>query len=362
MGISRSERVAILSVGIALITASTFWAPSAFADEWPTGDGHEPPLPPPAAIDLRTLEVPRFLSEAIRDEMMPPLERAWPDLARALTAPTEEQCVSVPLPESLITAPEPIFVAPAFSSDSSALRPEAAAQYALFSAPPSVSVSLPYLSAVKRALVAIREGGVSQQERDLVVLAADLWIRSVSASCGAALLIADSLGDFGVRAERGYDGYADVYCGTLLEPLAERPNSTPWASRAFLTLLDQGWVGACRDSFGENAYGNDQFMAVIEHGERFLMAYPESPIRQAVALRVALAHETAWSIHKWDDTYFSHESWNADAERRRAIELYDEVARKTNGRELRTAIEERLGKLRRDEDTGCRVYYLESGC
>jgi hypothetical protein len=342
-----------LSIGIALITAAPLWPPFSLADEPPTDrDGRELPPPPPRAIDLRTLEIPRFSQEAIRDEMMPSLQRAWPDLARALAAPPEEQCVAVPLPESLVTEPQPVLLSPAAPSDSNA-RPQAAAVWAMFSVVPPARLSLPYLAIVKKTLSEIRQREIPEVERDLVLLAADLWIRSVSANCGAEL-IADSLRDVGVRVERGYD--ADAYCGTLEEALARRADSTLWASRAFLILLDQGWVGACRSDFGENAYATDLFMAVIEHGERFLASHAESPIHDAVALRVALAHETAWSIDKWDSTYFLHESWNAEAERRRAIELYDEVARNTHVKDLRAAIDSRLRMLRRDQDTGCRVY------
>ena len=258
----------------------------------------------------------------------------------------------MPLPDSLIPEPEPIPV----RSERDDADSGVAMRYAIFSPSPPTRLSLPYLSVVRNALEDASRGDLTEEERDLVILAADLWVRSVSASEGAAAQIADSLRDLGARFEGPY------YCGTLLEPLAERPDSTPWASRAFVVLLEQGWLGACRFDFGEHAFGSDLFIAVIEHGERFLAAHPRSPIRDAVALRVALAHETSWSIDKWDSEYFFHESWDAGAERQRAIALYEGLVQETPDGALRKAIEDRLQMLRRNKDTGCRVYYLESGC
>jgi hypothetical protein len=319
-------------------------------------NGRELRQPPVAAIDLRTLESPPFSNEALRDELISTLARVRPDLARALAAPQAEQIVSVPLPESLVAEPEPIAALPNLGSETES---GAATAWALFSTAPATRLTLPHLSTIKAALTHAREGQLVQADGDLIIVAADHWIRSVSAVGGQG--VEDSLDDLGVRFE--HDSYYGLrYCGTLLEPLVKRPNSTPFARRAFIVLLDEGWLGACRDDFGDNALGNDLFMAVIEHGERFLAEYPDSPIRSAVALRAALAHETAWSIDKWDPTYFYHDAWNPEIERTRAIELYEVVMRETPPGELRTAVEERLDKLRRNQDTGCRVYYLESGC
>ena len=141
---------------------------------------------------------------------------------------------------------------------------------------------------------------------------------------------------------------------TLTRILAARPGPNRWADFAFLQLQKQGWEARCQ-LCGWSAWpGPDQFRPVIEHGERFLLARPDSPVWWDVALTVAQAHETAWSPSKTvpGDEYIEPADYLAEApdHRRRAIELYERILQRGSWLTTRAMVM-RLHRLKLDIDT-----------
>jgi hypothetical protein len=106
-----------------------------------------------------------------------------------------------------------------------------------------------------------------------------------------------------------------------LNDLAKNLDS-PWGRRSFLMMTRLGWSqGSCED-------GPDQFRQVINHGERFLRAYPESDVSNSVRLEVAHAYETWWNVSRQVEKSPGSKStrYKAGAEtaKQRAVQLYKE--------------------------------------
>lgn len=204
--------------------------------------------------------------------------------------------------------------------------------------------------------------GVSEADRDLVLLAADRWLRSRGTS-GTLVALGAPLGEswssFGFHSSS--DGNADVYCGSILEDLASRAGRNEWADLAYLLLLDQGWVTDCSGDFEGADFGNDLFAPVIKRGEAFLKARPRADLWPSIALRVALAHETVWSLAKSPDPFRDWTRVGAQHQRR-ALELYRKLIPQTKDVGFRRALERRVRNLEQGRDTKCRVYYLEGEC
>ena len=218
------------------------------------------------------------------------------------------------------------------------------------------------LAAVQRA----GGPGVSEADRDLVLLAADQWLRSRGASQEAASR-GRGLGEAWARL--GFHSYSAQgssweYCGSILDSLAARVGRNEWADLAFLLLLDSGWVSGCGGDFEGAEFGNDLFAPVLARGEAFLAAHLDAPVRNSVALRVALAHETVWSLSKriGVDDFYADLKATAPGHRRRALELYRDLAGHTRDAEFRRAIRSRIRSLETGADTKCTVYYLEGEC
>ena len=102
------------------------------------------------------------------------------------------------------------------------------------------------------------------------------------------------LAPLGLRLEPSH--YADFcYTGSLLDSLALRAGENRWTDEAFLYFQQAGWEEKC-DCGWSDFPGAEQFRPVIERGNAFLREHPESAVRNAVALTIAQAHETAWSL------------------------------------------------------------------
>jgi hypothetical protein len=203
-----------------------------------------------------------------------------------------------------------------------------------------------------------------RMSHDLALLAADQWLRSFRMG-GTPSSQREPLGPewerLGFYSARG-DGWYD-YCGSVLRGLAERVGENRWTDRAFLILLDQGWVTDCSGDFGDDTFGNDLFMPVLAHGDAYLRDHAGGEIWPSVALRVALAHETVWSLSKdrFMNDYYDLRP-RAPAHRQRALELYRKLVGMTRDPRMQRGIEKKVRALERDEDTNCRVYYIEGEC
>jgi len=132
---------------------------------------------------------------------------------------------------------------------------------------------------------------------------------------------------------------------------------TTWGAEAFVLLLRSGWSPRlfCDD-------GPDEFHNVSREGERFLAVRPRSPVRRDVALMLAWAYETWWSLSRAkasegdvDDSKI-YAAGAADA-RARAITRYDEALRLGLSPAIAADARQRLAKLRRGADTEQRIFY-----
>jgi hypothetical protein len=168
-----------------------------------------------------------------------------------------------------------------------------------------------------------------------------------------------SLREFGVGFWR--DSYESVrYCGSLLPALADRVGTNEWTDRAFIRLLDEGWSTDCGGTLEGVRFGNYVFVPVIRRGEAFLKAYPASPLWPSVALRVALAHETAWSVTStlpWANEFDYRD--DPEVDRQRAVELYKAIRPRARGVQLAAAIDRKIRMMEAGTDTKCRVYWRE---
>jgi len=117
------------------------------------------------------------------------------------------------------------------------------------------------------------------------------------------------------------------YDRSLLRRAWKEFPETSWGQRAFLLL--QRLSCLIPDS---GCQGPNCFRAVIEQGEKFLREYPEMTFRKEQIYHLALAYETWWSLSQakqGDPTAEGAQVDRASAERARkkAIELYEALAR-----------------------------------
>lgn len=78
---------------------------------------------------------------------------------------------------------------------------------------------------------------------------------------------------------------------TLLRELALKRPDSRWGQQAFLAMMPYGFADRCCC-----VDGSDTFRAIIDHGERFLAAFPRSPVASEIEAIVAEAYETWWSL------------------------------------------------------------------
>ncbi len=230
--------------------------------------------------------------------------------------------------------------------------------------------SLDDLPAIRRSIDAVRSRGlqghpkIALNDRARVLYAATHWVWAFDDTSDTTVVrrIETSLGPIGLKGEWGhYDGTWHP-SGSLLRDLVLGTGSDPWSDRAFLYFQETGWeTNAFADSGG-------QFFIVIDRGERFLRDHPRSTEWVGIALTVASAHETAWSLAKAspEDEYVDPTLYvpEAPAHRARAIQLYEEILRRWDARSpdsrTRNDVRHRLIRLRLDVDTATRAYYPTS--
>jgi hypothetical protein len=147
-----------------------------------------------------------------------------------------------------------------------------------------------------------------------------------------------------------------IYPHDVLLRVWSEYGSTAWGERAFLELLSRGWTThvACQD-------GSDEFRAVIEHGESFLRARPNSPVRSQVVLLIAQAYETWWSLSLAgsNDDYADRRMYQDGAmpARLKAIENYDELLQRRAAADLQVYARLALPRLRIGVDTNQRRFF-----
>jgi hypothetical protein len=147
-----------------------------------------------------------------------------------------------------------------------------------------------------------------------------------------------------------------IYPHDLLLRVWSDYGTTPWGEQAFLDLLSRGWTThvACQD-------GSDQFRLVIEHGQSFLRAHPNTPLRSQILLFVAQAYETWWSLSlaSANDDYADRRQYQdgASAARLKAVENYDELLRRGDAGDLQVYARLALPRLRLGVDTNQRRFF-----
>jgi hypothetical protein len=209
-----------------------------------------------------------------------------------------------------------------------------------------------------------RWGRASDEERRFLALLAHHWLRRMPCWEDSSQVrgFERRLAFLGARwhSVPTFDVGDLCYCGSVLVGLARAPDADIWAAQAFLELLDQGWLSDCGDDYGGGGFGNELYLPVIRHGEEYLRTSGRSRLARAVALRVALAHETAWSVQAADTA----ECWTGpgpEEHRRAALRGYERLFHAASEPTFRAALRERIGRLRAARDTGCRVYWIDYG-
>jgi DNA-binding beta-propeller fold protein YncE len=223
--------------------------------------------------------------------------------------------------------------------------------------------SIQDLAEIAASLESVKGPGSDPQEHDLVHLAADVWLASLQPFRGNDSQVPremrESLKAFGVRFSEGFEGEIRYY-GSLLPALASRVGENPWTNCAYVLLLDQGWETDGGGRYEGAEFANEVFQPVLKHGEEYLRTSRRSSLWSSVALRVALAHETAWSLGF--ATYygdFPDYKTGAGAHRTRALELYRDLRQSIRDPRFAKAVDRKIQMLDRGRDTKCRVYYLE---
>ena len=168
------------------------------------------------------------------------------------------------------------------------------------------------------------------------------------------------LAPFGVRYSGigHYSGVLDYDRALLLRAWKEYPE-TPWGQRAFLMLQNLSCV------MPTAFQGPGTFRGVIQQGESFLRAYPETALRKEQMYHLAQAYETMWSLSQakpGDTTAEGSRVDKASGERGRlkAIELYDELFRISPESPEARAGQFVLPRLRLKLDTGERKFFCFS--
>ena len=206
-----------------------------------------------------------------------------------------------------------------------------------------------------RALTSAGAPGTSPETRDLLLLASDSILGNFYS--------ADSSEERNLRADLmalkveidpspHYGGLG--YCGSLLRSPAARAGTNRWTDWAFARMQFLGW-----DTDGSCGTG-DLFRQVIRRGNAFLKLYPNSPAASEVALSIAQAHETAWSMSlaPTDDEFVNAARYRGEApeHRRLAIEGYRRWLPTIQRPELRWRMRVRLRRIELNFDTGSRVF------
>jgi hypothetical protein len=199
----------------------------------------------------------------------------------------------------------------------------------------------------------------AREERDLIIMGVHDWLSELSSAPGlpsdAAQRLQRDLGALGVQVGVGPGAEGLGYCGSLLDKLVDRAGENPWTDDAFLSYLELGGDTKC-------SCDGDQSLRVIERGESYLQGHPRSPIRSAVQLALARAHETAWALSKpsYDEEGMVDPApyvLGGPEHREEAMRLYRSViARAPAGVDI-SKLNQLLRRIEVDVDTGRLVYF-----
>jgi hypothetical protein len=147
-----------------------------------------------------------------------------------------------------------------------------------------------------------------------------------------------------------------VYQHEYLWRVWQDDSNSPPGQEAFVMLLNKGW-----DTTGYCGGGAEQFRKVIEHGEKFLETYPESPRRSAVEFALAQAYETWWSLSQASkaDEYGQSDRYQAGADvaREKALSFYSHVLKLAPGSAEAAYARRELPRLKLSIDTNQRRYF-----
>jgi hypothetical protein len=208
--------------------------------------------------------------------------------------------------------------------------------------------------AVRAALADVK--GERGEQHDLVFFAADVWAADQSRHHGPDVLQPiESTAPLGFHLVPRPVWTTDERT-SLLDSLVARASENRWTDEAFLVKQVRGW-DTC----------DDPFRLVIERGDAFLREHPDSRLRNEIAMTVAQAHETAWSLAMArcprPDCDWDWEDYVLDAppHREAAIALYERVLREHEGPETMaiSGLKRRLPRLRLDVDTNFHRYHCE---
>lgn len=170
------------------------------------------------------------------------------------------------------------------------------------------------------------------------------------------------LKQFGVTlGTRMWDGGLSYNMDLLRRAAAEVPN-TEWGEIAFVRMLARGldWRGF----FGCQPV--DQFGVVVEKGEAYLKAHPNTGRRKELMFTLALAYETWWSAsHAQPIDSLAYEQFGpmrsrylsrADEARQKAIRYYQDVIHAVPDSPEARAARRQLPRLKLGLDTGQRAF------
>lgn len=154
------------------------------------------------------------------------------------------------------------------------------------------------------------------------------WADQLAVAWGLASRQGNALGKRDALAAAGL-GFDWTYCGeanelrrNLLQRLALERQDTRWGQLAFQAMSWRGWAVTGDCGGGGGGWQGDK---VIERGEAFLRAHPDSPVRDEITFHVARAYEAWWALsHRQPDDYLDPASFRpgADEARRKAIAYY----------------------------------------
>jgi hypothetical protein len=166
----------------------------------------------------------------------------------------------------------------------------------------------------------------------------------------------ETIAGFPVRYRYSPLGASWNYQHDLLRQVWSDYPNTAWGGEAFLLLAWMGWDGG-----GTCAAGSDQFREVIAHGDKFLADHPSSPHRLNVTLAVGTAYETWWSLSRAraGDDYVEAAKYRdgAEAAKRKAISIYEQIAKLAPDGPEAAYARRRLPRLKLGIDTAQRAFY-----
>ena len=144
-----------------------------------------------------------------------------------------------------------------------------------------------------------------------------------------------------------------AYMRDLQRRVWENYADTEWGELTFVLLTNQGW-----DTSSTCANGRDQFREVIQRGEEFLAARPESPHRMEVVFALAQAYETWFSLSQASGSEGGPSyREGADEARAKAVAYYNQVVQAAPKSEQAAYVQQRLSRLKLSLDTNQRRFY-----